>query len=48
MNKDFGYGWLKRMPNLTKGLVAKGHSDKDVMVITGGNWFAFFKRVWRG
>jgi membrane dipeptidase len=36
------------MPNLTKGLVARGYSDKEVMGIIGGNWYNLFKRVWRG
>jgi len=48
MDKDWGYGWLEHMPNLTKGLVARGYSDKEVMGIIGGNWFHLFKRVWRG
>ncbi len=46
MDKD--YWWLEHMPNLTKGLVARGYSDEEVIGIIGWNWFNLFKRVWRG
>jgi membrane dipeptidase len=48
LDKDWGYGWLGYMPNLTKGLVARGYSDGDIRGILGGNWLRLFERVWRG
>lgn len=47
MDKTWGYGWLEYMPNLAKGLVARGYSDQEVKGILGGNWMPLFKRVWR-
>ncbi len=47
MDKDWGYGWLEFMPNLTKGLVARGYSDKEVKGIIGGNFYTLFKKVWK-
>jgi membrane dipeptidase len=46
MDKTWGYGWLEYMPNLAKGLVARGYSDQEVKGILGGNWMPLFKRVW--
>ena len=48
LDKDWGYGWLGYMPNLTKGLVSRGYSDKEINGILGGNWVRLFERVWRG
>jgi membrane dipeptidase len=48
LDKDWGYGWLKYMPNLTKGLVARGYSDAEVKGVIGENFFRLFKKVWRG
>jgi hypothetical protein len=48
LDKDWGYGWLRYMPNLTKGLVARGYSDPEVKGIIGENFFRLFKKVWRG
>ena len=48
MDKSWGYGWLGHMPNFTKGLVARGYSDKEVKGILGGNWVKLFKKVWGG
>jgi membrane dipeptidase len=48
MDKDWGYGWLEYMPNLTKGLVARGYSDDEVIGIIGGNFYTLFKKVWNG
>jgi membrane dipeptidase len=48
MDKSWGYGWLEHMPNLTKGLVARGYSNQEVKAILGGNWVRLFRRVWGG
>jgi membrane dipeptidase len=48
MDGTWGYGWLEHMPNLTKGLVARGYSDDEVKGILGGNWLRLFRRVWGG
>jgi membrane dipeptidase len=47
LDKDWEYGWLKYIPNLTKGLVARGYSDNEVKGIIGENFFKLFKKVWR-
>jgi membrane dipeptidase len=46
MDESWGYGWLEHMPNLAKGLVARGYSDKEVKGILGENFLSLFKRVW--
>jgi len=48
MDKQWGYGWLEHMPNFTKGLVARGYSDKEIKGILGGNFLRLFKKVWGG
>ncbi|HUS77417.1 MAG TPA: membrane dipeptidase [Patescibacteria group bacterium] len=48
MDKTWGYGWLEHMPNLTKGLVARGYSDQEIKKMLGHNWVKLFKRVWGG
>ena len=48
LDKDWGYGWLRYMPNITKGLVARGYSDAEVKGIIGENFHRLFKKVWRG
>lgn len=47
MDKTWGYGWLEHMPNLAKGLVARGYSDTEIRGILGGNFLSLFRRVWR-
>jgi len=34
-------------PNLTRGLVARGYSDQEVLKILGGNFLRVFERVWK-
>ncbi|MCW4050143.1 MAG: dipeptidase [Candidatus Bathyarchaeota archaeon] len=46
MDKTWGYGWLENMPNLAKGLVARGYSDQETKGVLGGNWMPLFKQVW--
>jgi membrane dipeptidase len=48
LDKDWAYGWMEHMPNITKGLVARGYSDPEVKGIIGENFFRLFKKVWRG
>ncbi len=48
MDKTWGYGWLEHMPNLTKGMVARGYSDQEIKKILGLNWVKLFRRVWGG
>jgi membrane dipeptidase len=33
------------VPNITRGLVARGYSDEDILKIMGGNWLRVFKEV---
>jgi membrane dipeptidase len=33
------------VPNITRGLVARGYSDEDILKILGGNWLRVFKEV---
>ncbi len=46
MDKSWGYGWLEHLPNLTKGLVARGYSDQDIKGILGENFLKLFRKVW--
>jgi len=46
MDKSWGYGWLEHMPNLTRGLVARGYSDDEIKGVLGGNWVRLFSKVW--
>jgi hypothetical protein len=48
LDKDWAYGWMEHIPNVTKGLVARGYSDSEVKGIIGENFFRLFKKVWRG
>ncbi len=41
---DNVYGWR----NVTRGLVARGFSDEEVLAILGGNWARVFARTWNG
>lgn len=42
-----GLDTISKLPNLTKGLVARGYSDQEISKILGGNWLRVFKRVWK-
>jgi len=35
------------MPNITKGLVARGYSDQDIKKVLGENWIRIYKRIWK-
>ncbi|MBD3207301.1 hypothetical protein GF319_13300 [Candidatus Bathyarchaeota archaeon] len=47
LDEDWGYGWLRYMPNITMGLVARGYSDDEVKGIIGENFYRLFKKVWK-
>lgn len=34
-----------KLPNLVRGLVARGYSDEDILNILGGNWLRVFEEV---
>jgi membrane dipeptidase len=34
-----------KVPNLVRGLVARGYSDEDIIKILGGNWLRVFEKV---
>jgi membrane dipeptidase len=46
MDETWGYGWLEHMPNLARGLVARGYSDDEIKGILGGNFLRLFRKVW--
>jgi len=35
-----------QIPNVTRGLVARGYRDEDICKILGGNWMRLFREVW--
>lgn len=39
-----GIGTVSQIINITKGLVARGYSDEDILKILGGNWIRILKR----
>jgi membrane dipeptidase len=36
---------MQKVPNITRGLVARGYSDEDILKILGGNWLRVFEEV---
>ena len=42
-----GFDTMEKTLNITKGLVARGYSDKEIMKVQGGNFLKLFERVWR-
>ncbi|MBM4364197.1 MAG: membrane dipeptidase, partial [Deltaproteobacteria bacterium] len=43
-----GFMYVSELPNVIRGLVARGYSDADLEKILGGNWLRVFSRVWQG
>ncbi|MGQ0571015.1 MAG: membrane dipeptidase [Armatimonadota bacterium] len=41
-----GFTRITDLPNVTRGLVARGYSDADIFKILGGNWLRVFRQVW--
>lgn len=42
-----GFSHISCLPNVTRGLVARGYSDLEILKILGLNFLKLFKRVWR-
>jgi len=38
---------VSKLPNITKGLVARGYSDQEIKKILGGNFLRVYERVWK-
>jgi membrane dipeptidase len=45
--KGVGLEDASKLPNLTKELVARGYSDKEIIKILGGNFLRVFSRIWK-
>jgi len=41
-----GFGDYRDMPNITRGLVARGYTDDDIRAVLGGNVLRVFDAVW--
>jgi membrane dipeptidase len=41
-----GFETIAETLNITKGLVARGYSDQEVMKVQGGNFLKLFEKVW--
>ena len=37
---------ITKTPNIAKGMVARGYSDKEIKGVLGENWLRVFKRAW--
>ena len=42
-----GFDTMAKTLNVTKGLVARGYPDKEIIGILGGNFLKLFEKVWR-
>jgi membrane dipeptidase len=42
-----GFETIAETQNITRGLVARGYSDQEIMGILGGNFLKLFEKVWR-
>ena len=42
-----GLAGVRELPNLTRGLVARGYDDAAIRGILGGNYVDLFRRTWR-
>jgi membrane dipeptidase len=38
---------VAKLPDVTRGLVARGYSDQDILKILGNNWMRIFKKILR-
>jgi len=43
-----GIDGFENIPNVTRGLVARGYSDDAIRKILGGNFLRVFRQVWGG
>ena len=37
---------VSKLPNITRGLLARGYSDEEIRKVLGGNWLRVFKEIW--
>lgn len=44
--RPIGIDHITKIPNLAKGLVARGYSDNEIQGFLGENWLRIFKRAW--
>jgi membrane dipeptidase len=42
-----GFAGIHELPNVTRGLVERGHSDEVIRAVLGGNYLRVFEQVWR-
>ena len=42
-----GFETLAETQNITKGLVARGYSDQEIIKVQGGNFLKLFEKVWK-
>jgi membrane dipeptidase len=42
-----GFETMGETLNITKGLIARGYSDKEIIKIQGGNFLKLFEKVWK-
>lgn len=43
-----GFDTVFEWPNVTRGLVARGFGDEEIIAILGGNWLRVFEQTWSG
>jgi len=41
-----GLDSIDKLPNLAKGLIARGYSDREIRKILGENWLRVFRKAW--
>jgi membrane dipeptidase len=41
-----GLDSIEKLPNLARGLVARGFSDREIRGVLGENWLRIFKKTW--
>jgi len=41
-----GFASIAEMPNVTRGLLARGYSETETAKIMGGNWLELYRQVW--
>jgi membrane dipeptidase len=42
-----GFETMAETLNLTRGLVARGYSDQEIIKVQGGNFLKLFEKVWK-
>jgi membrane dipeptidase len=41
-----GFSRITHLPDVTRGLIARGYADDDILKILGGNWYRIFSKIW--